>query len=308
MQLLANQLSLIIDDTDASYPLTIDPSFQQQAYLKASNTDGFDTFGYSVAISGDTVVVGAVAEGSNATGVNGDQSNNSAGAAGAAYVFTRSGAVWTQQAYLKASNTDAGDQFGGYSVAFAGDTLVVGAKEEASNATGVNGDQTNNSADGAGAAYVFTRSGAVWTQQAYLKASNTDSEDQFGWSVAISGDTLVVGARVEASNATGVNGDQTDNSANSAGAAYVFTRSGTVWSQQAYLKASNTDASDGFGAHVAISGDTVVVGAIVEASNATGVNGDQSDNSAANSGAVYVFTRSGTVWSQRPISRHPIPM
>jgi hypothetical protein len=162
----------------------------------------------------------------------------------------------------------------------------------------VNGDQSDNSAVGSGAAYVFVRSGTTWTQQAYLKASNTDARDVFGASVAVSGDTVVVGAAGvppygEASNATGVNGDQSDNSAPGAGAAYVFVRSGTNWTQQAYLKASNTDAGDQFGRAVAASGDTVVSGAPVESSNATGVNGDQSDNSAFGAGAAYIFTGLG---------------
>jgi len=350
MQLAANTLSLIIDDSDASYPLAIDPSFEQQAYFKASNTDVNDLFGNSVAISDDTLVVGAFSEDSSATGINGNQNNNTATGAGAAYVFTRSGTVWSQQAYLKASNSSGGDFFGA-SVAISGDTIVVGAFYEDSNATGVNGDQSNNSVLEAGAAYVFTRSGTTWSQQAYLKASNTDVNDHFGHSVAISGDTLVVGAFQERSNATGINGNQGDNSATDAGAAYVFTRNGTTWSQQAYLKASNTgggdvfgnsvaisddtivvgalregsvagaayvytrngmtwsqqaylkasntDVNDHFGRSVAISGDTLVVGAFVENSSATGINGDQDDNSAFRAGAAYVFTRSGTTWSQQ---------
>ena len=109
---------------------------------------------------------------------------------------------------------------------------------------------------------MFVLNGGVWSQQAYLKASNPAEIDDFGFSVAISGDTVVVGAFGE------------DN-----GAAYVFVRNGGVWSQQAHLKASNTDEFDGFGFSVAISGDTVVVGALQERSNATGVNGNQGDNS-----------------------------
>ena len=170
-----------------------------------------------------------------------------------------------QQGYLKASNTNANDQFG-YLVAFSGDTLVVGAPQEGSNATGVNGDQTNNNAANSGAVYVFTRSAGVWTQQAYLKASNTEAGDQFGVSVAISGDTLAVGAMFEASNATGINGNQSDNSAPGAGAVYVFTRAAGVWTQQAYLKASNTDAGDNFGVTVALKDDTLAVAAYSEAS------------------------------------------
>ena len=283
----------------AAYVFTRSGStWTQQAYLKASNTESLDRFGWSVAISGDTIVVGAIEEDSNATGINGNQGDNSAATSGAAYVFTRSGSTWTQQAYVKASNTDAVDGFG-FAVAISGDTMVVGAPGEASNATGVNGDQGNNSAAGSGAVYVFSRSGSTWTQQAYLKASNTDGGDNFGVAVAISGDTIVVGAHMEASNATGVNGSQGDNSAAISGAAYVFTRSGSTWTQQAYLKASNTDAGDNFGVPVAISGDTIVVGAVEEASNATGVNGDQGNNSAAGSGAAYVFSRSGSTWTQQ---------
>ena len=255
--------------------------WSQQAYLKASNTRALDRFGWSVAISGDTVVVGAQRKWFNP--------REGLRFAGAAYVFVRNGGVWSQQAYLEASNTGAGDRFG-WSVAILGDTVVVGAQLESSNATGVNGNQGDNSASMAGAAYVFVRNGGVWSQQAYLKASNTDGNDRFGWSVAMSGDTVVVGAWLEDSNATGVNGDQGDNSASNAGAAYVFVRTGGVWSQQAYLKASNTDAVDEFAHSVAISGDTVVVGARQESSNATGVNGNQGDNSASNAGAAYIFS------------------
>ncbi len=272
--------------------VTLDP-LAQQAYLKASNTDAGDQFGYSVAISGDTVVIGAKTEDSVSTGVNGDQSDNGASDSGAAYVFVRTSGVWSQQAYLKASNTDAGDQFG-LSVAISGDTIVVGANLEDSFSTGVNGNQADNSGLNSGAAYVFVRSGGVWTQQAYLKASNTDSLDLFGYSVAISGDTIVVGAFAEDSSATGVDGDQFDNNATDSGAAYVFFRSsGGIWSQQAYLKASNTDVGDEFGFSVAISADRVAIGAREESSN-----GNEPDNSAVFSGAAYVFVRANGVWTQ----------
>ncbi len=296
------QLVLSVDASAARYPITIDPVLQQQAYLKASNTDGGDLFGNSVAIAGDTVVVGAPREDSNATGVDGNQSDNSATDSGSAYVFVRDGAAnWSQQAYLKASNTEGGDLFGD-SVAIAGDTIVIGATLEDSNATGVNGDQSDNSASQAGAAYVFVRDGAGnWAQQAYLKASNSDDGNFFGTSVAIAGDLVVVGAVGEANSATGVNGNEADNLAPFAGAAYVFVRDGSsTWSQQAYLKASNTEAFDIFGTSVAIAGDTVVVGAPREDSIATGVDGDQNDNSAGEAGAAYVFVRdsSGT-WSQQ---------
>jgi uncharacterized repeat protein (TIGR01451 family) len=273
-------------------------TWSQQAYLKASNTGAGDQFGFGVTISGDTVVVGAYGENSNATGVDGNQFDNSATLSGAAYVFVRSGSTWSQQAYLKASNAEADDQFG-YSVAISGDTVVVSALSEDSSATGVDGNQADNSASDSGAAYVFVRSGSSWSQQAYLKASNTEANELFGPSVAISGDTVVVGATGEDSSATGVDGNQTDNSASGSGAAYVFVRNGSSWSQQAYLKASNTEANDQFGLNVAISGDTAVVGAYGEDSNATGVDGNQTDNSTSLSGAAYVFARSGSTWSQQ---------
>ena len=298
MQLAGQQLSLVIDDSTANYPLTIDPSFQQQAYLKASNTGANDNFGVSVAIAGDTVVIGAFNEDSNATGVNGDQSDNSADSAGAAYVFTRSGTTWSQQAYLKASNTESNDNFG-ISVAIANDTVVIGAFSEASNATGIDGDQSNNSAIQAGAAYVFTRSGTTWNQQAYLKASNAGEGDRFGNSIDITNDTVIVGALSEASNASGIDGDQSDNSADNAGVVYVFIRNGSNWSQQAYLKASNAEGNDFFGNALAITNNTIVVGASSESSNATEIDGDQSDNSADTAGAAYVFIRSGNTWSQQ---------
>jgi trimeric autotransporter adhesin len=178
----------------------------------------------------------------------------------------------------------------------------VGAPFEDSAATGINGNQADNSAPDSGAAYIFTRTGEIWSQQAYLKASNTAADDEFGFHVALSGDTVLLPAFREDSVTTGINGNQADNSAPDSGAAYVFTRTGGVWSQRAYLKASNTGAHDWFGI-VAVDGDTLIVGAIEEDSAAMGINGgaieedsaamgingDQADNSAPDSGAVYVF-------------------
>ena len=306
MHLQDNRLALHIDDAHAIYPVTIDPTFSQQAYLKASGIDADDQFGWSVAISGDTVVVGSWREASAATGINGDSSDNSAGLAGAAYVFVRDGSDnWSQQAYLKASNNPSFGGIGfGWSVAIDEDTVVVGAPFEPSSATGVNGDQNDIRSSAAGAAYVFVRDAAnVWSQQAYLKASNTNSGDQFGEGVAISGNTIVVGAPSERSQATGVNGNQNDNSGFFSGAAYVFVRDGAgVWSQQAYLKSADNSNNgffgDVFGRSVAVDNDTIVVGAAFEDSSAIGVNGDSGNNAARDAGAAYVFVRNGVgVWS-----------
>ncbi len=277
------------------------------AYVKASKASTFDWFGLAVAMSADgsTLAVGAPNENSSATGIGGDQTNDGALSAGAVYVFTRAGATWSQQAYVKASNTGTDDWFG-WALALSGDgsTLAVSAFQEDSDATGVDGDQTNDRATNSGAAYVFTRAGATWSQQAYIKASNTDAYDLFGRTgIALSADgsTLAVGAIDEDSRATGIGGDQTDNSVTGAGAVYVFTRSGATWSQQAYVKASNTDYSLQFGNAVALSADgsTLVVGAPGEASNARGVGGDQTSRGIAGSGAVYVFARAGSTWSQQ---------
>ena len=308
-RLLSGRIVIALAAAALTAPVAADTATPaQQAYIKASNTRAGDVFGIAVAVSGDTMVVGAPGEDSNATGVNG------APLSGAVYVFVRNGPNWIQQAYLKASNTGAGDEFGS-AVAVSGDTLVVGAHGEDSNAAGVNGNQNDDSATDSGAAYVFVRSGTNWSQQAYLKASNPGGGfplrgipgDSFGISVAVSGDTVVVGARSESSSATGVNGNQSDDSAKGSGAAYVFMRSGMTWSQQAYLKASNTGggnpglgvSGDSFGAAVAVSGDTAIVSAVWESSNATGVNGNQSDDSAQQSGAAYVFVRHGTNWTQQ---------
>ena len=264
----------------------------QQAYLKASNAERSDSFGASVDISGDTIVVGASGEGGSSVGVNG-QDDNSAPGSGAAYVFVRSNGVWTQQAYLKASNTDAGDRFG-VSASIAGDIVVIGAPSERSNASGVNPPDNNDGMNN-GAAYVFARANGVWTQQAYLKASNDGG--YFGTSVDVSGDTVVVGAFNEDSSSVGVNG-QDNAEASSSGAAYVFVGVNGAWTQQAYLKASNTGRGDIFGSSVTIFGDTVVVGAPDEDGSSTEVN-DSDNNDALDSGAAYVFVRSNGVWTQQ---------
>jgi hypothetical protein len=198
-------------------------------------------------------------------------------------------AEFAQQAYLKASNAGASDTFGS-NVALDGDTMVVAAPREASSA---NGGEDDNSATYAGAVYVFKRENGIWQQQAYLKASNAQTGDMFGISVALDGDTLVVGAHHEDSSADAGEGD---NSAMDSGAAYVFTRIGSTWSQQAYLKGSNTAIDDNFGSSVAVEGNTLVVSAENEAS---GDVGDEADNSQLGAGAVYVFTRIGTSWSQQ---------
>jgi hypothetical protein len=289
----------------------------QQAYVKASNPQSHADFGHAVVLSadGNTMAVSAFLESSGAKGINGNQDDHSIPQAGAVYVFTRTGTTWTQQAYIKASNTGEagtadtfaeGDQFG-VSIALSddGNTLAAGSLSEDSNASGINGDQTNNSMASAGAVYVFTRSGTTWSQQAYVKPHNPGGGDLFGYSVALSanGNTLGIGSYDEDGSSRGIDGDD-DNARNGAGAAYVFVRNGTTWSQQAYIHPHNDEAGDSFGVNVSISddGNTMLVGSLDEDCQATGVNPPGCDNDRAldiSTGAAYVFVRNGTTWSQQ---------
>ncbi len=292
-----NSLTITVHEAGAVYPLTIDP-IAQQAYLKASNSDSLDQFGWSVDVSGDWAVVGADGERSNATGVNGDQTDNSLNSAGAAYVFQLVNGQWIQVAYLKPSNLDSGDAFG-QSVAISGNLIVVGAPWEDSNSTTVDGDQTDNSSDLSGAVYVFERTGSTWSQVAYLKAFNNSPEDLFGRFVAISGELIAVSAIGEDSRGIGINGYQFGGALNS-GAVYLFQRNAGVWASAAYVKASNTDEGDTFGAGIALSDDRLVVGAPHEDSD-----GSQGDNSLSNVGAAYVFERVAGAWAQVAYLKHP---
>jgi hypothetical protein len=179
-----------------------------------------------------------------------------------------------------------------------GNTVAAGSLDEDCLATGVNPtqpcDNDQKSDTSAGAAYVFVRSGTTWTQQAFIKASNTGKEDWFGSRLQLSGDgnTLAAAAQLEDSVARGINGKQDDDSAQEAGAVYFFTRTGTTWAQNAYLKSSNNEAFDEFGSSVALSRDgrTLAVGARGEDSGAKGIKGNEMDNSVKEAGAVYIFT------------------
>jgi trimeric autotransporter adhesin len=266
----------------------------QEAYIKASNAEKEDNFGWSVALDRDTLVVGARGEDSAATGINGLQNDNGATDSGAVYVFRRTENVWAQEAYIKASNTNAEDNFG-ISVTVDGDVLAVGAWREDSSATGVDGDQADDKAPSSGAVYVFQRTGTSWAQSAYIKASNTGPADNFGWSLGLSGNLLAVGAPGEAS-ASSSNPD--DDSTPESGAVYVFRQEGGEWRQDSYLKASNPDQGDDFGWSVSLSGPYLAAAAPFESSAATGTNGNQADNSAIQSGAVYLFVDNDGNWSQ----------
>ncbi|HBI15484.1 MAG TPA: hypothetical protein DDY20_08230 [Desulfobulbaceae bacterium] len=254
--LAGSTLRIIVDDTHARYPVTIDP-WIQQAKLTADDGAADDQFGTSVAISGDTIVVGAWRDDDNGTD------------SGSAYVYTKPASGWagmTQTAKLTAGDGAADDRFGTY-VAISGDTIVVGAY----------GDDDNGALSGS--AYVFTRPAGGWadtTQTAKLTAGNGGAGDYFGSSVAVSGDTIVVGAPLD------------DDNGSASGSAYVFTKPAGGWAgmtQTAKLTAGDGAADDFFGCSVTISGDTIVVGARMDDDNGSG------------SGSAYVFARPAGGWT-----------
>ncbi len=281
----------------------------QEAYVKAVNNDENDLFGDSISLSGDTLAVGATGEDSNQTTItNGTTASgdNSNGLSGAVYVYKRSGGLWAQEAYVKAVNNDENDLFGD-SISLSGDSLVVGTYRESSNQTTITNGVTASSENSnglSGAVYVYKRIGNSWFQEAYIKAVNGDSGDEFGSSTSLSGDFLAVGATGEDSNQTTITNGTTasaDNSSLNSGAVYIYIRIGNNWTQQAYIKASNNEPSDDFGTSVSLSGDTLVVGATGEDSYQTTItNGTtaSSDNEVLNSGAVYVYKRTGSSWVQ----------
>lgn len=253
----------------------------QQAYLKAAHPDEDDYFGSPApAVSGDLVAVGCTSDDSLATGINGNSADNSGWYVGAVYVYRRSGSVWVQDAYIKASNAETNDFFG--TLALDGNTLMVCASGEDS---GDVNDPSDNSVDGAGAVYVFERIGGVWSEQAYLKSPAPAEDEGFGYSIDLDGDRAIIGTR-------------------DSGPVYVFHRVGGVWAHEATLTPDLPIQDDQFGRTIALSGDVAVVGAYWDDS---GVIGDPSDNSMASAGAVYVFRRSGSGWSQEAYLKHPEP-
>lgn len=289
------------------YRMGNDGAWKQEAFIKASQPHVNDTFGDVVALSQDasTLVVGAPQDSQNARGVNAIPSDASLSSSGAAYVFRRANnGTWSQEAYLKASNANKFHYFGSSVTASNNGVVAVGATRESSDSVGVDGPQDNDKNEDSGAVYAFRRDGSgKWTQQAYIKASNSHADGLFGLSTALSadGETLAVGAPFECSNAVGVNGDGFNINAPGSGAVYVFqnNKKGS-WAQVAYVKASNTGEMDRFGWSVVLSADgrTLGVGAISEASSGTGINGLQTDNSLTEAGAAYVFQYAGQSWKQ----------
>ncbi|MEM6274944.1 MAG: integrin [Myxococcota bacterium] len=287
----------------------------QTAYLKQGNTNGDRArFGLTVSLSADggVLAVGASEESSSSTGVNADSENSDAVRSGAVYVFRDGDNGWIQEAYIKASNTGIGDEFGReLSLSGDGNTLAVAAFLEQSSATGVGGNQSNNDLEGAGAVYVFRRMDLTWLQEAYIKASNTDAQDLFGISLAMSseGSKLVVGAQNEDGGDFRIDGNQSDNSAQASGAAYVFARTEGQWIREAYLKPADGQFADLFAASVSMSsdGDTIAVGALGDNGGSPARDASASDGTVEDSGAAYLFRREGSSWIQRAYLNATLP-
>ena len=281
----------------------------QQAFIKALNADGGDRFGANFSLSGNTLAVGAYDE-SEAYNyiVNGTvlpNANNSRDS-GAVYIYRRNGSVWSHESYIKARNRQNDEEFGA-SLSLSGDTLAVGLLREDSNQLSItNGTDVSfdNSTSDTGAVYVYKRRGTIWAQEAYIKGSSLGNSDYFGVNVTLSNNLLAVGATGEDSGATTiVNGSTapTDQSVWDSGAVYIFERSPTGWEQQAFIKSVNRSNYDNFGSSLSLSSSTLAVGVKNEdSSGSTIINGTTADasNGAAESGAVYIYKRTGGVWAQ----------
>jgi len=258
-------------------------SIYNQTYLKGYNSRSEDKFGQAVAISGDTMVIGAPQNDSNRIGVNGEDDGFPIGISdsGAAYVYIRENNEWMLQAFIKPPERISPFLFGAR-VAISGDTIVISS-------AGV--PPLAPFSDRPKRVYVYTRFSDIWSLQTTLSSGSFDYEDGFGGSLSISGDTIIIGSPFA------IYSDEVGS-----GIATVFTRNENIWSKEATLTASNGGQGvigDWFGFSVAIDNDTAVIGAILEDSNTAGVNGDEDDNSAQSSGAAYVFKRVGTEWTQK---------
>ncbi len=249
----------------------------EDSFIKSINTGDSDAFGFSVAIDGELMAIGAPGEDSNSTGVNSvENDDGAADDSGAVYVYARDSGFWYPEAYIKADTATAGDRFGSQ-LALSGNTLAVSAIGDSSVATK------------SGAVYIFVRNElGEWSQQAKLKADNAGADDGFGYALALSGDRIAIGAPFEDGDAVGINNNDNDDAAD-AGAVYVFERDDTNnWRQTAYIKAANNDAGDRFGNALALQDNLLAVGAPREASQSTSVNPAPDNNGVAN-GAVYLF-------------------
>ncbi len=274
--------------------------WRQQARLKASNPGMDDSFGTTVAISGDgdAVAIGAYGEDGAGEGID-PPADEALFGSGAVYVYRRSAGLWAFEAYVKAVTPSLADAFG-CTVALdaTGATLAVGARQEDGSGLGV-GPVRDEAAESSGAAYVYRRSEGSWAFDTYIKPSNTSALDGFGYSLALSADgrVLAVGAPREAGSGSGVD-PASDESLGGSGAAYVYRFDGAEWSFESYLKAWSPGSEDQHGWAVALSADgsTVAVGSRFEDGSGFGV-GPAVDEAAADTGSVHVYRHVAGIWT-----------
>jgi hypothetical protein len=252
----------------------------EEALLQSPHASLTNYFGDGLALWEDTLVITESLEDSSATGINGDDSLDDAPDSGAVFVFRRTESGWAQEAYIKASNTSAYDRFGG-SVALWQDMLAVGAPEEDSSSTGINGVQNDEEAPQSGAVYLFQRSAGAWMQVAYVKASDAMANRKFGSRLALWENRLAVASYVQ-----------------STGAVYLFGRTDGIWVEETVIEPSafGYPSGGGFGTSMALWGEFLAVGAPSNASAATGIDGDAFNRDALNSGAAYLFHNEGGSW------------
>jgi hypothetical protein len=222
----------------------------EQAKLLASDGASTDYFGRSVALDGDTALIGADADDDN-----GDES-------GSVYVYVRTGGVWTEQTKLLAGDGAAGDYFGA-AVAIDGDTAIIGAQSD--------DDNGSNS----GSAYVFLRQDGWWSQWGKLLPVDGAAGDYFGAAVAIGSSIAIIGSFCD------------DDNGDDSGSAYVFSRTGISWTQQAKLLPADGGTQNQFGRKVALDGVTAIIGSAYD------------DDNGPHSGSAYVFTHAVGVWAEK---------
>ena len=240
-----------------------------------NNLDADDWFGFSVSLDGDRLAVGANKD---------DGKNNGTYNAGAVYIFKRTGTTWSLERKIE----DRSDGFNdlvvrdnfGDSVSLDGDRLAVGA---------LNDDGKNNGTHNAGAVYIFKRTGTTWALERKIEDgsdgfNDLDASDNFGGRVSLDGDRLAVGA---------VHDDGKNNRTTSAGAVYIFKRTGTTWGLERKIEDgsdgfNDLDFGDYFGWRISLDGDRLAVGA---------VHDDGKNNGTSKAGAVYIFKRTGTTWA-----------
>ncbi len=237
-------------------------SIVERELIRAENGRDNDNFGWDIAVDGAFMVVGATYEGSCASGVDnefntGDGTGTDCLGSGAAYIFRRKHNVWEPEAYLKARNPGADDEFG-VSVAIdsvdgsadSDVTVVVGAFHEDSKATGTSGDFDNDDSENSGAAYVFRRIDGNWRYDAYLKPhAGADVGEDFGWSVAVAGDRIAVGARrADAPAGDGTSGDSVIDS----GVVYTFVKNQGLWTSEEQIVAPTPEVQEFFGSSLAL--------------------------------------------------------